>query len=124
MTAHPQEPLPAIIAEYLTASDGDDIDAIIACFTDDALVIDEGKEWRGHRGIRQWREIVAGAYQYTVERRGAAGLGEVNGVERHDVFTHLEGNFPGGTVDLTNRFGLSGGRIATLQIVPTEAGEL
>jgi len=30
---------------------------------------------------------------------------------------HLEGNFPGGTVDLTSRFGLRG--IARLEIVPT-----
>ena len=36
---------------------------------------------------------------------------------------HLEGNFPGGTVDLTFRFGLRDDRIATLQIVPTETAE-
>jgi hypothetical protein len=44
-------------------------------------------------------------------------------VQRHDVHTHLEGNFPGGTVDLTFRFGLRDDRIATLQIVPTETAE-
>jgi hypothetical protein len=48
------------------------------------------------------------------------GLGETDDVERVDVYTHLEGNFPGGTVDLTNRFGLRGGRITLLEIVPTE----
>ena len=69
-------------------------------------------------GIREWRERVANAYEYTVEVRGAAARGQVDGVERHDVYTHLEGNFPGGTVDLTNRFGLRDGRIARLEIVP------
>jgi hypothetical protein len=39
------------------------------------------------------------------------------------VYTHLEGIFPGGRVDLTDRFGLRDGRIATLQIVPTQAAE-
>jgi hypothetical protein len=34
-----------------------------------------------------------------------------------------EGNLPGGTVDLTFRFGLRDDRIATLQIVPTETAE-
>jgi hypothetical protein len=32
------------------------------------------------------------------------------------VRTHLEGNFPGGTVDLRYRFGLRDGRIAELRI--------
>ena len=39
------------------------------------------------------------------------------------MYTHLEGNFPGGTVDLTNRFDLRDGLIARLEIVPTEATE-
>jgi hypothetical protein len=120
MTATPQEPLPTIVAEYLAASDANDVDAIVARFTEDAVVVDEGKQWHGRTGVRQWRDGVARIYEYTVEPIGAAALGEVNGVERHDVFTHLEGNFPGGTVDLTNRFGLSSGRIASLEIVPTE----
>jgi hypothetical protein len=34
---------------------------------------------------------------------------------------NLAGNFPGGTVDLTNRFGLRDDRIATLQMLPFEA---
>ena len=39
--------------------------------------------------------------------------------QRHDVYTHLEGNFPGGEVDLTNRFTLRGDLIVGLEIVPT-----
>jgi hypothetical protein len=115
--------LPAIISEYFAASDRGDVGAVVACFTDDAVVVDEDEERRGHAGVRQWRETVATAYEYTVEVRGAAALGEVEGLERHDVYTHLEGNFPGGTVDLTNRFGLRNGRIASLHIVPTETAE-
>ena len=111
--------LPTIISEYLAASERRDVDAIVATFAEDAVVVDEDKEWSGHAGIRKWRETVATAYEYTVEVRGVAALGEVAGLERHDVYTHLEGNFPGGAVDLTMQFGLRGGRIATLQIVPT-----
>lgn len=114
--------LPTVISDYLAASDRGDLDALVACFTDDAVVLDEDQEWRGRAGIRQWREKVANAYQYTVEVRGAAKQESVDGVQRHDVHTHLEGNFPGGTVDLTFRFGLRD-RIATLQIVPTETTE-
>jgi ketosteroid isomerase-like protein len=113
--------LPSVISEYLAASDRRDLDAVVACFKEDAVVFDEDREWRGHAGIRQWRETVATAFEYTVEVRGAAERGRVDGVERHDVHIHLEGNFPGGTVDLTQRFGLRDGRIASLQIVPLES---
>jgi hypothetical protein len=115
--------LPTIISDYLAASDGGNVAALVMCFTDDAVVFDEDQQWRGHAGIRQWREKVTTAYEYTVEVLGADALGRVDGVERHDVYTHLEGNFPGGKVDLTDRFGLRDGRIATLQIVPTQAAE-
>jgi ketosteroid isomerase-like protein len=115
--------LPTVISTYLAASERGDLDALVACFTDDAVVLDEDQEWRGQAGLRQWREKVANAYEYTLEVRGAAKQGSGDGVQRHDVHTHLEGNFPGGTVDLTFRFGLRDDRIATLQIVPTETAE-
>ena len=115
--------LPAIISEYFAASDRSDQNAVVACFTEDAVVFDEDREWRGQAAIRQWRETVATAFEYTVDVRGATAREPVDGIERHDVHTHLEGNFPGGTVDLTQRFGLRNGRIASLQIVPSEPSE-
>jgi hypothetical protein len=112
--------MPTIISEYLAAADRGDVDAVVACFANDATVFDEDQEWHGHAEIREWRTTVAAAYQYTVAVLRAVGLGEIDGVERHDVYTHLEGNFPGGVVDLTNRFGLRDGLITRLEIVPTE----
>src|SRR4029077_1772836 len=96
-------------------------EAVVRCFAQDAVVVDEGREWRGTAPIRGWRATVATAYEYTVHVTGAEALGEADGAERHDVHIHLEGNFPGGGVDLTDRFALRGGRIARLEIVPTEA---
>src|SRR4026209_2342945 len=112
--------MPTVISDYLAASDRGDLNAVVACFTDDAVVLDEDQEWRGQAGIRQWRQKVANAYEYTVEVRGAAQRGAGDGGPRPAVHPHLEGNFPGGTADLTFRFGLRDDRIATLQIVPTE----
>jgi ketosteroid isomerase-like protein len=113
--------LPPVICEYLAASDRGDADAVVGCFTADAVVADEDQEWRGTEAIRRWRESVATAYEYTVQVTGAKALGESDGTDRHDVYTHLEGNFPGGQVDLTNRFALRDGRIASLRIVPAGA---
>ena len=115
--------LPEIISEYYAAADRGDVDAVVACFANDAIVFDEDKEWHGHAGIRQWRTQAATVYEYTVEVRRTDGRGVIDGVERLDVYTHLEGNFPGGTVDLTNRFGLRAGRIARLEFVGTVVAE-
>lgn len=114
--------LPPVISDYLAASERGDAGAIVACFAPDALVIDEDRTWRGAAEIRHWRESVATAYEYTVELTGAKALREADGIARFDVYTHLEGNFPGGTVDLTDHFAVRGGRIVRLEIVPTEAG--
>jgi ketosteroid isomerase-like protein len=111
--------LPPVVSKYLAASDRDDIDGIVACFANDAVVLDEDRRWRGAAAIRQWRQTVATAFEYTVTLLGSEALGEVDGAKRYDVYTHLEGNFPGGQVDLTNRFTLRGEQIVGLQIVPT-----
>ena len=113
--------LAPVISEYLTASDRGDTEALVRCFAEDAVVVDEGREWQGTAAIRRWRVTVATAYQYTVQVTGAKALGEADGAERHDVHVHLEGNFPGGQVDLTDRFALRDRRITSLEIVPTEA---
>src|ERR1700759_841949 len=113
--------LPPVISEYLAASDRGDDEAVVRCFAEDAVVVDEGREWQGTAAIRRWRATVATAYQYTVQVTGAESLGEADGAERHDVHVHLEGNFPGGQVDLTDRFAVRGGQIASLEIVPARA---
>jgi hypothetical protein len=115
--------IPTIISDYLAAADRGDVDALVACFGNDATVFDEDREWHGHAGIRQWRTRVATAYEYTVEVRRVVGLGTTDGVDHHDVYTHLEGNFPGGTVDLANRFGLCDGHITRLEIAPAEGAQ-
>src|SRR4029077_2374671 len=101
--------------------DRGDTEALVRCFAEDAVVVDEGREWQGTAAIPRWRLTVRTALQSTVQVTGAKALGEADGAERHDVHVHLEGNFPGGQVDLTDRFALRDGRIASLEIVPTEA---
>ena len=39
--------LPPVISDYLAASERGDLDALVACFADDAVVLDEDQEWRG-----------------------------------------------------------------------------
>jgi ketosteroid isomerase-like protein len=105
-------PLPEPIAAYRRAQDAGANDAIVACFTDDAEVIDEAVTRRGRAAIRQWRAEVATKYEYTVELLGV----QVAEDGRYVVRTRLEGNFPGGVAYLANRFTLRDGRIQALEI--------
>jgi SnoaL-like protein len=114
--------LPDIIGKYLqiaAADDPADADALVVCFTEDAEVTDEGYAPRGHAAIKSWWEGPATAYHYAVEVRGTRALGN----DRYVVFTRLIGNFPGGTVELANRFALRDGLIAKLEISPPQPGE-
>jgi ketosteroid isomerase-like protein len=106
--------LPAAIIEYYATSARGDNDALAECFTEDATVLDESREWRGRDGVREWRTTVTNAFAYTTEIRGFS-VGEREGRELVEVVVHLEGNFPGGEVDLVNSFELRDGRIAHLR---------
>ena len=68
--------LPPVIAGYLAASDRGDAEAVVRCFAEDAVVVDEGQEWRGTAAIRRWRATVATAYNYTVQVTGAKAVGQ------------------------------------------------
>ncbi|HET7016139.1 MAG TPA: nuclear transport factor 2 family protein [Streptosporangiaceae bacterium] len=104
--------LPRTIADYLTAHRTRDTDTAITCFTNDAAVTDEGKTYHGTADIRAWMDRSAGEYTYTIELTGAEKIDD----EHYTAINHLEGDFPGGVVDLYFRFALRDGRIARLII--------
>lgn len=110
--------LPKVISDYLAASENRDVDAIVACFSDDGVVVDEGEQRRGVAELRRWREDVDTAFQYTAALTGWVPLGDIDGAQRYDVALHLQGDFPGGEVDLLNRFAVRDGRIVSLYIAP------
>ena len=101
-----------LLTHYFAADARRDTDALVALFTDDAVVLDEGQVWRGTSEIRAWRDGPASAFQYTTEVLGVEAAGGGNYVAR----AHLEGNFPGGTVDLKLSFTVDGDRIRRLEI--------
>lgn len=103
-----------IIEQYLAAAAEDDTATLVACFMEDGQVTDEGKTYRGRDEIRAWRERLAGAYEYTVEVLGT----EQTGDGRYRVRTNVEGNFPGGQVELAYDFRLRGDLISELVIAP------
>lgn len=106
--------LPSAVTTYLTAHNARDVEGAIAAYTPDAVVHDDGRGYHGTDEIRAWLAGAAAGYTYTTELVAAERVGE----ERYDIVQHLEGDFPGGVVDLHYRFTLRGAAIARLVIEP------
>lgn len=47
-------PLPQVIQDFIVAANKPDPKAYADCFSEDALVFDEGKEWAGKAAISKW----------------------------------------------------------------------
>ncbi|MEV4512248.1 nuclear transport factor 2 family protein [Dactylosporangium sp. NPDC049525] len=106
--------LPPAITTYLTAHNARDVDGAITSYAPDAVVTDDGRSYHGPDEIRAWLAGAASEYTYTTELISATQLDQ----ERYDVVQHLEGDFPGGVVDLHYRFTLRGSAIVRLVIEP------
>ena len=104
--------LPGPIAAYF-AADREGGEPVARCFTDDAVVKDEGRTHRGRAAIRDWKEEASARYQYTCEPF-ACELGDGAVV----VTSRLTGTFPGSPVNLRFFFVLEGDQIASLEILP------
>ena len=105
--------LPEPIAAYLEAANSQDIEAVAACFGDDSVVRDEGRERRGIDAIREWAEEVSQKYQPTTQV-----IDSVEDTGRTVVTARVSGGFPGSPVDLRYAFTLDGPKIARLEISP------
>ncbi|MAM11454.1 MAG: polyketide cyclase [Rhizobiaceae bacterium] len=105
--------LPEVIDAYFKADKKGNAQAISECFTQDAVVIDEGNTYTGRDAIRQWMANTSTKYAYTVEPFAMAEDGA-----RTIITSHLVGNFPGSPVDLRYVFLLKDGMIAELEIFP------
>ncbi len=104
--------LPAPIAAYFIADKGDG-NSVARCFTDRAVVKDEGHTRVGRAAIAAWKTDASAKYNYTSE--------PIDVVVENDktiVTSHLVGNFPGSPIDLRYFFVLDGDKIASLEIIP------
>ena len=104
--------LPTPIAGYFTA-DKEGGEAVSQCFTENAVVKDEGHVYHGRAAIRQWKADASTRYQY---------MSEPLACEQKDgkvvVTSRLTGNFPGSPLNLRFFFVLEGEKIASLEIIP------
>jgi ketosteroid isomerase-like protein len=106
--------LPATIRSYLAAHDALDADTALRAFTPTAVVVDDGITYRGTEEIRGFLDKAGAEFTYTSTLVAAERTDDAHWV----ATKHLEGNFPGGVVDLRYRFVMDGDCIAELVIAP------
>ena len=103
--------MPKTLAEYFAAANTDDADRVAACFAEDAVVRDEGRDIHGRAAVRAWAEEARRKYRFH-----AAVTSIEQAADRTVVTAHLTGDFPGNPVDLRYRFKLAGSEIIALEI--------
>ncbi|GAA3555759.1 hypothetical protein GCM10022197_08680 [Microlunatus spumicola] len=115
-TPTPVQPtqLPATVRTFLTAHVAGDADTAIRSFAPDAALVDEGKTFRGAREVLDFLRHAGGEFTYTTELVGAERTDDAHWV----AVNRLEGDFPGGVVDLRYRFTLADDLITELIIAP------
>ena len=109
--------LPDTVRTIMTALDARQVDQALATLTIDAVVTDEGHDYKGHDDIGNWIATAASEYTYTTEFTGATVFERRPGTTV-EVGQHLEGDFPGGVADLHYRFTFDGELISRVVIEP------
>lgn len=103
--------LPKPIKRYFDAERARDVRAQMLCFSEDALVHDEGQDHRGLAAIAAWKRAVQSKLEYECEPLAASVEGDCV-----SVLVGLTGNFPGSPVELDHKFTLNGDKISALTI--------
>lgn len=103
--------LPAAVAAYFSAANAGDTAHVGLCFTQNAVVRDEGRAFRGRAAIEAWSDETHKKYAPVTTPLEATGEGS----ESH-VLARVAGNFPGSPLPLRFRFTLEESAIATLEI--------
>ena len=106
--------VPPAITIYQAAHDRRDVPTALAQFTVDASVVDDGRTYEGISGVESFLRTAVSEYTYT---RTLIAAEEIS-PDRWRVTNHLDGDFPGGQVDLSYEFHVVGGLIARLTIAP------
>lgn len=103
--------LPPIIQKYIDASNAHDVESILACFADDAIVRDENETRNGKNEIEVWLTTTIEKYNFKFKP-----LGSQDRDNETVVSVEISGTFPGSPISLDYHFAIGSGKIASLTI--------
>ena len=113
MQVSPPRPTPRAVTAWLEAYAAHDADAAVAQMTDDVVVVDAGRTYRGRKALKDWTARTSATLEHTITVLSTRVEDDVT-----VVVTRVEGSFPGGSVERTYRFELAHDHISALTIVP------
>lgn len=106
--------VPDVVSRFFDLDAERNVEAIVALFTSDATVVDEGETRQGTNEIRAWQLGPASKYEYTTGLLDST----VVSPDRYVITGRLTGNFPGSRADLRWDFTIADDRITRLVIAP------
>ena len=104
--------LPLVIADLIAAQDKYDSKAFSETFSDDAIVHDEGKTYRGRTEIRQWNETTNAKYKTKYEPLEVKSDGD-----KISLTAKISGTFDGSPAIIKYHFETKEGKIRSLRIL-------
>ncbi|WP_370897374.1 nuclear transport factor 2 family protein [Chryseobacterium gossypii] len=103
--------LPLVLKKLLEAQNTSDSVLYSECFSENALVFDEGKVYKGKDEIRRWNEKTNTQYQTQIEPLEFSEEGET-----YKLKASISGSFEGSPITLTFTFQIENDKISSLMI--------
>ena len=103
--------LPRIIGKYVDASNNHDVNSILSCFSDEAVVRDEGETLHGKKAIEGWIAKTIERYKFQFKP-----LSIKDREPEVIVAVEVSGTFDGSPVRLDYRFAIKNDKILSLTI--------
>jgi uncharacterized protein (TIGR02246 family) len=104
--------LPKLIDTYVKAQNAYDADTALACFSENATVLDEGETLTGKKAIREWMEKTKKKYS---PKFRPISIKENN--KEIIMTTEVSGTFDGSPVNLDYHFKIKDNLIEDLRVV-------
>ncbi len=102
--------LPKVVTELIKTQNNFDSVAYAKCFTETAVVFDEGKTHKGRKEIENWIDKANKEYQATMKPLEYSE-------SEHTLKTEVSGTFPGSPIVLIYRYEFKDDLIQSLKIV-------
>lgn len=100
-----------VVENYVDSTNRHDVKAVIACFSEGAVVRDEARQHRGRKEIEGWVATTIEKYKFQIKPIS------VSSADAETVVAmEVSGTFPGSPIELDYRFTVSGDEISSLTI--------
>lgn len=120
LTPEQARQVPGIVRSYLTARDSGRYADAAALFAPDSVVVDDGRTFTGIDAITDWVTESATAVEHTTTLLEHS----IVDTDTVDLIVRIDGDFPGGTATLRQRFLTDFGVIRRLTIEPAPGAGL